>query len=284
MVADATAAQRVLEGALAYHAEAVTKEIAALDATAEFVTTVEVGEAGADALPISEEAALAALLAREDLTVRVTFATEELGEIAAKTATEKDADLPAGTRIVRSVARAGIEAVRTVHVYEGGAEVSAEQQEPTIVRPAVDGLVIEGRLAAARANAEPGRSEGKKGRKHTVISAFLPPVTGKITLNFGGYKGGYHYGVDYASEPGETVTAAAAGTVIAAFERGGYGLFVEVDHGEGFATRYAALGAISVAAGDAVEAGAALGAAGEADLHFELRIDGRAYNPRYYLD
>lgn len=284
VAADAAAARAVLEAALAWHAQAVTQEMDALDTTAQFVTEPEVLAASSGTLPVSQEQALAALLAREDLAVRVVFATEELTEIAAKTVKEQDPDLPAGTRILRALARPGAEAIRTLHIYEGGAEVSAEPQEPVILRPAVDGLVVEGRLAAARADATPGRSQGKKGRTHSVINAFLPPTAGRISLNFGGYKGGYHYGVDYACTFGEPVHAAAGGTVLAAFERSGCGLFVEIDHGEGFTTRYAGLSELFVAMGDAVEAGEALGAAGEAALHFELRIDGRAYNPRHYLD
>ena len=65
---------------------------------------------------------------------------------------------------------------------------------------------------------------------------------------------------------------------------------VEIDHGDGFVTRYAHLDSISVAIGDVVAQGDAIGTLGSSGncstphLHFELRIDGIAYNPRYYLD
>ena len=72
--------------------------------------------------------------------------------------------------------------------------------------------------------------------------------------------------------------------------RGGYGLTVEIDHGNGFLTRYAHLKDITVSVGDSVEQGQVIGYVGStgnaerAMLRFELRIDGVAYNPRYYLE
>ena len=80
------------------------------------------------------------------------------------------------------------------------------------------------------------------------------------------------------------------GTVVCAINRGGYGNIIEIDHGEGFVTRYAHLSQFSVAPGDKVAKGQIIGQAGdsgncaEAHLHFEFRIDGIAYNPRYYIE
>ena len=82
--------------------------------------------------------------------------------------------------------------------------------------------------------------------------------------------------------------ASCSGTVTCLMERGGYGLVVEIDHGNGFLTRYAKLSGSLVKLGDRVEQGQTVGTAGELEsggfgLHFELRIDGFAFNPRYYL-
>ena len=73
-------------------------------------------------------------------------------------------------------------------------------------------------------------------------------------------------------------------------QRGGYGLVVEIDHGDGFLTRYAKLTSAQVALGDTVAAGQAIGLIQQADgeeeayLHFELRAGGEAYNPCFYFD
>ena len=89
-----------------------------------------------------------------------------------------------------------------------------------------------------------------------------------------------HLGLDYEAKAGDPVLSSEGGTVVCAINRGGYGNV----------TRYAHLSRFSVAPGDKVAKGQIIGKAGdsgsctEAHLHFELRIDGIAYNPRYYLE
>ena len=137
--------------------------------------------------------------------------------------------------------------------------------------------------------AEPGKREGERGRDAGALVFLHPTERGRIISNYGQREGVLHLGLDYDGEIGEDVLASAAGTVVSAIERGGYGLMVEVDHGDGFVTRYAHLDSIAVSIGDTVAAGDKLGTLGasgncrEPHLHFELRIDGIAYNPRYYL-
>jgi murein DD-endopeptidase MepM/ murein hydrolase activator NlpD len=98
-----------------------------------------------------------------------------------------------------------------------------------------------------------------------------------------------HTGVDLRAEGGEPVYAAAAGKVVQAERNGGYGLMVEVDHGNGLATRYAHLSAIEVAEGAVVPAGAILGRIGSTGrstaphLHYEVRANGEAVDPLRFL-
>ena len=72
--------------------------------------------------------------------------------------------------------------------------------------------------------------------------------------------------------------------------RGGYGLVVEIDHGDGFLTRYAKLASAQVELGDQVVAGQPIALVQQAEgqeeayLHFELRAGGEAFNPCFYLD
>lgn len=99
----------------------------------------------------------------------------------------------------------------------------------------------------------------------------------------------FHTGLDFPAPYGTPVKAAAAGRLTAAERRGPYGLFLEIDHGHGFKTRYGQLQTVGVGADQAVEQGetiARVGSSGRSTgphLHFEIMHDGFAYDPRLYL-
>ena len=86
------------------------------------------------------------------------------------------------------------------------------------------------------------------------------------------------------------IYAAAPGKVIYAGWRGGYGRLVEIRHDNGLVTRYAHLRRIDAKGGDSVDAGETIGGLGSSGrstgphLHFEVRINGRAVNPRPFLE
>jgi murein DD-endopeptidase MepM/ murein hydrolase activator NlpD len=98
-----------------------------------------------------------------------------------------------------------------------------------------------------------------------------------------------HTGLDFRAETGEPARATAAGTVTMAGWNGGYGKLVEVDHGNGFATRYGHLSAIDVEVGQPVKIGQVIGRVGSTGrstgphLHYETRIDGDAVDPQKFL-
>jgi murein DD-endopeptidase MepM/ murein hydrolase activator NlpD len=98
-----------------------------------------------------------------------------------------------------------------------------------------------------------------------------------------------HTGVDLVEEYGAPVHATAAGVVVSAGVAGGYGNMVEIDHGNGLATRYAHLSSIEVVPGQTVGFGTVLGrigATGRATgphLHYEVRIDGEPVDPERFL-
>lgn len=98
-----------------------------------------------------------------------------------------------------------------------------------------------------------------------------------------------HTGVDLHEGYGTEVQATGAGRVAFAGTAGGYGNMVEVDHGNGIATRYAHMGSIAVTEGQAVGRGAVLGRVGATGratgphLHYEVRIDGEPVDPTRFL-
>lgn len=98
-----------------------------------------------------------------------------------------------------------------------------------------------------------------------------------------------HTGIDFRGDPGDPVKAAAAGKVVQAERNGGYGLMVEIDHGNGLATRYAHLSAIAVSNGATVAPGELIGRVGSTGrstgphLHYEIRLNGDATDPQRFL-
>jgi murein DD-endopeptidase MepM/ murein hydrolase activator NlpD len=99
-----------------------------------------------------------------------------------------------------------------------------------------------------------------------------------------------HYGVDFAGRMGDPIQAVAAGVVTYAGQRFGYGLMVEVNHGNGYATRYAHCSETLVRVGDTVKKGqliAKMGSSGRATgphVHFEVLQGGKLVNPQSYIN
>jgi murein DD-endopeptidase MepM/ murein hydrolase activator NlpD len=98
-----------------------------------------------------------------------------------------------------------------------------------------------------------------------------------------------HTGVDLVAQTGDPVRATADGTVTVAGWQGGYGKMIEIDHGNGLATRYGHLSSIEVTAGQSVKIGQVIGRVGTTGrstaphLHYETRIDGEAADPQKFL-
>ncbi len=99
-----------------------------------------------------------------------------------------------------------------------------------------------------------------------------------------------HTGLDFRARTGTPVLAAGAGRVTRAGRMGGYGNLVEIDHGNGYQTRYAHLNSIAVSRGQSVEPGDIVGEVGSTGrstgphLHYETRKSGAPRNPRPFVD
>ena len=122
------------------------------------------------------------------------------------------------------------------------------------------------------------------------------PIAGSfVTSGFGGradpFGGGsqFHKGIDFQANIGDPVLAVADGVVSFAGARSGYGNTVEIDHGNGYVTRYAHNSRLVRQVGDLVRAGQEIAKAGSsgrstgAHVHFELWQDGVVVNPRKFL-
>jgi murein DD-endopeptidase MepM/ murein hydrolase activator NlpD len=95
----------------------------------------------------------------------------------------------------------------------------------------------------------------------------------------------HHSGVDLAAPSGTAIYSTGSGVVTKSGWGSGYGQYVEIDHGNGYITRYAHASRLMVNAGDRVSAGehiANVGCTGRCTgphLHFEVRRNGEALNP-----
>ncbi len=98
-----------------------------------------------------------------------------------------------------------------------------------------------------------------------------------------------HKGMDFAGKAGSDVVAVAAGVVTWAGERYGYGNLVEINHGNGYVTRYGHNEKVLVKVGDAVKKGQALALMGSTGrstgphVHFEVRYKGKTVDPKKYI-
>ncbi len=99
----------------------------------------------------------------------------------------------------------------------------------------------------------------------------------------------FHKGVDFSSDAGADVLAVASGIVTYAGPREGYGNLVEINHGNGYLTRYAHNEQVLVKVGEEVERGQALAIVGSTGhstgphVHFEVLKEGRQIDPMAFV-
>lgn len=256
--------------------------------SATFLNEITLGEAEETDDIVSQDTLFERLTAKDTpIRVEVVSQATTSEEVVHKSTEKKDDTIPEGVRIVERAGQDGVLMHVTRVVYINGEKQTQKETETVVVTEAIDASVRIG-TKKIKDNAVPKKKEGKRGKSAGDLR-FALPVKGKVLVYYGGYKGAMHYGVDYKAAAGTDVVAAEAGTVVSVLNRGGYGLTVEIDHGGGFLTRYALLGEVVVALGDTVSRGDVIAKAGDSDnacnaaLHFELRIDGEAYNPYLYL-
>lgn len=118
---------------------------------------------------------------------------------------------------------------------------------------------------------------------HTITSGYGPrraPTAGAST---------WHDGIDIGAGTGTTIVAVAPGKVTVAGTYGGYGNYVEIDHGQGFHSFYGHMSSIGTSRGRSVAAGDRIGAVGSTGistgphLHFGTHLNGKTTNPLNYV-
>jgi murein DD-endopeptidase MepM/ murein hydrolase activator NlpD len=133
-------------------------------------------------------------------------------------------------------------------------------------------------------------------RALAAIPTSMPAAVMMMSSGFG-YRsdpftgaGAMHNGLDFKGPIGTPILAAADGRITFAGSQGGYGNTIEITHANGLVTRYAHLSGLNVRHGQKVARGAQIARMGStgrstgSHLHFEVRLNGQAINPRKFLE
>jgi murein DD-endopeptidase MepM/ murein hydrolase activator NlpD len=208
---------------------------------------------------------------------------ESASRIAARYRVTRAALIDANRLVKPELLRAGQRL--TVPDCRSPAQTASSVRETPGVKPDADGVLIKRvgplRVLTSLVLAEPDfRGDG---------IALAWPTEGPVISTFGQRSRGWHAGIDIKAEQGSEIVAAAPGTVLYSGWIRAYGQVVKIQHENGFITLYAHNEKNLVEVGEDIVAGqliAIVGRTGHArgpHLHFEVRRDGKAYNPLHLL-
>lgn len=170
--------------------------------------------------------------------------------------------------------QSGEKKVKALEKKQNGRLVHKEILEEEIIKEPVPEKIVKGT---------------KEVPKTMATGAFIMPTRGRISSRYGMRNGRMHRGLDIAASTGTQIKAADGGTVVFTGYRGAYGNLVEIDHGNGYKTRYAHCSKILVKTGDKVYKGqhiANVGNTGRSTgphLHLEVLKNGQNQNPSNYV-
>jgi murein DD-endopeptidase MepM/ murein hydrolase activator NlpD len=124
------------------------------------------------------------------------------------------------------------------------------------------------------------------------ILAVEPVANARVSSPYGyRHLGGreFHSGIDLSVPYGSTIYATGKGVVVYSGWKGGYGNFIEIDHGNGYLTRYGHASRLLVSVGDSVDKNQEIGLVGCSGrctgphVHYEVVLNGKRQNPATYL-
>ena len=195
--------------------------------------------------------------------------TEEV--ISMPVESQDDPSLPRGETVLSMDGEDGLKSVKSIAYYENDELISKVVLEENVKKKAAPKLVLVGT------------------RKALADGSFIKPTRGGYSSGFGRRWGRMHQGVDIDADYGDDVFLADGGVVSFAGTLGTYGNLIEIDHQNGYKTRYAHLSSINVSKGDTLTKGEFIGKVGATGrvtgphLHFEVIVNGKAQDPMNYL-
>lgn len=159
-------------------------------------------------------------------------------------------------------------------------------------KPVVVKQVTAAKASSSSSSGSFSTSRNMSQSKVSLGVSLIKPITGTISSRFGAsssIRSGAHTGLDIASSSGSPIKAAGSGTVSFAGWKGSYGNLLVITHSNGVQTYYGHCSKLYVSSGQSVSQGqtvAAVGSTGNSTgphLHFEIRVNGVAYNPQNYV-
>lgn len=206
-------------------------------------------------------------------TIRLRMFSERLAEIAGFDTSAFSLDEHPGQGGIEKDGSALSSDVLDLSIEELSEELRSQQEALTALEQY---LLTEDTIAASIPTGKPV----EEGWVSSFYGYRVDPFNGKKT---------FHEGLDIAGRSGSNVLSVADGIVTWVGQRGGYGGLVEVDHGNGYVTRYAHNKTIKVKKGDRVNKGetlALMGSTGRSTgphVHFEVLRDGQHVNPYNFI-
>lgn len=228
------------------------------------------------------------------LKVKCTVTKTEDIPVAFQTVKQKSSALYVGSTKTSTQGQNGVNRKTTVITYLDGKEASRQESKTEVVKKPVNQVVLVGtkKKATNTATKNNNKNNNKTDNKTNTVQgtpSFAWPTSGRISSRYGQRDGRLHAGIDISKPVGSTVKASAGGTVTRAGSAGTYGILVEINHGNGWVTRYAHNSKVLVKVGDKVSKGQSIALSGNTGrstgphVHFEIRYNGSAKNPLSYL-
>ena len=208
------------------------------------------------------------------LTVETVSEVEYTDKIKYETKIEYNDNMYKTEKKVKVAGQAGEKKVLANEIRHNGIVVAREVIEEEVLKEPVTEVIIKGT---------------KEPPKTVATGTFMMPTRGTISSRYGMRSGRMHYGLDIAAKVGTPIYAADGGKVTYAGYKSSYGYLVEIDHGNGYKTRYAHCSKILVKVGDKVYKGqhiANVGNTGRSTgphLHFEVLKNGVNQNPAKFI-
>ncbi len=227
------------------------------------------------------------------LEVKCVVVRQYTVSVAFKSVTVKDSTKYTDYSKVKTKGQKGTNKITEEIIYVGGVEQSRVVIDTEVLKAPIDEVRVVGtkkRIVSSGGGSSGGGSSGGGGRTPTGMFTWPVPGVKHVSSYYGMRWGKLHKGIDISQGGvyGKTVVAAAGGKVTRAGWFSSYGYCIDIQHSNGYLTRYAHLSKINVRVGQSVSKGQAIGKVGNSGnstgphLHFEIRLNGNTKNPMNY--